>query len=85
MGALNIWNGLGYLFRSWKIPGFTVFNLLTGIMCLGSAAWSIHVAYVGRLPRYRGNNMTVGNNDSQPESDEVTLAGEYKDDDTATQ
>ncbi|KAG1731373.1 hypothetical protein EDB19DRAFT_1737812 [Suillus lakei] len=84
MGATNILNGSGYLFRSWKIPDYTVFNLLTGIIILCGSAWSIRVAYVGRLPRYRGKNMTVGNNDGQPESGEVTPAGEYKDDDNAT-
>ncbi|KAG1731377.1 hypothetical protein EDB19DRAFT_1737857 [Suillus lakei] len=85
MGAINICNGLRLLFRSWKTPDSAVSDLLTSIIVLGIAAWSIHVAYVGRLPRHRGNNMAVGNNDSQPESDEVTPTGEYKDDDTTTQ
>jgi hypothetical protein len=58
-----------------------------GVFFLVGGANLIRVAYVGRVPirkGARGEDMTMGNNDSQPESGETTPAGEYKDDDTTT-
>jgi hypothetical protein len=88
MGILNTFNGLGFGFRSWKEPVFGVYQPVISIIYLIAAAWSIRTAYVGRVPTKkgtRGKNMTVGNNDGQPETDEVTPPGKYKDDNTTTQ
>jgi hypothetical protein len=88
MGILNTFNALGTGLLLWREPQFGVYQPVKGIVYLFCAALSIRIAYVGRLPMKkgtRGENMTVGNDDSQPESDEVTPPGEYKDDDTTTQ
>lgn len=86
MGVLCTFNGFGYWFR--KEPEFGVYQPVIAVMFFIIAARSIHIAYVGRVPIMKGTGdetMTVGNNDSQPESDEVATAGEYKDNDTTTQ
>lgn len=90
VGVLNTFNGLGSALLSWKQPKFGVYHPMMGIIYLLCAAWSIRIAYVGRVPTLKGTRgedmtLTVGNDDSQPESDEVTPPGEYKDDDTTTQ
>jgi hypothetical protein len=86
MGALNTFNGLSSAFRLWKQPMFGVYQPMMVIIYLVSAAWSIRIAYVGRVSMMKGTRgETVGNDDSQPVSDEVTPLGEYKDDDTTTQ
>ncbi|KAG1744639.1 uncharacterized protein EDB91DRAFT_1246754 [Suillus paluster] len=84
VGALNTYNGSSIVFRSWKAPEFSAYQFVAGLVLLGAAAWLIHIAYAGRLPTNKGENITLGNNDSQPESDEVT-PGEYKEDDTTAQ
>lgn len=59
---------------------------MMAIISLVGAACSIRIAYVGSVSMMKGaRGGTVGNDDSQPESDEVTQPGEYKDDDTTTQ
>ncbi|KAG1761858.1 hypothetical protein EDD22DRAFT_614845 [Suillus occidentalis] len=86
IGVLNTFNGLSHAFLSRKQPIFGVYQPIMVIAYLVCAAWSIRIAYVGRVPMMKGTRgETVGNDDSQPESDEVTPPGEYKDDDTTTQ
>lgn len=84
MGVNNIFNGLMYGFRSWKGPD-SGYQLPMAVIFLMSGANSIQIAYVGRLSIKKGardETMTMGNNDGQPESNEVIPACEHKDDDT---
>jgi hypothetical protein len=85
MGIFNTRHGLNLVFGFWEPPMFGVYQSVLGIICLINVAWWIRVAYIGRIPGIRDENMTVGDDDSQPEWDEVTPLGGYKDDDTATQ
>ncbi|KAG2344230.1 hypothetical protein BDR05DRAFT_962135 [Suillus weaverae] len=80
-GVLSIFDGWFFGFRSWKEPdsAFRVYRPAIAVLFLICAAQLIQIAYVGRVSTKkgtRGENMAVGDNDSQPESDEVNPAGE---------
>lgn len=82
MGVLGTFNGLYIGFRSWNKLEFGVYQpvigVAIGVFVLICAAWSFRIAYVGTVPikkGTRGENGTVGNNDSQPKSGEVALVG----------
>ncbi|KAG1841556.1 hypothetical protein DFJ58DRAFT_72995 [Suillus subalutaceus] len=88
LGVINTFNGLRFCFGPPILPEFGVYQPVIGVIGLIGAASSIHIAYVGRVPIKKGTrdaNMTVGNSDSEPESNEVTPSGTHKDDDTTTQ
>ncbi|KAG2039398.1 hypothetical protein BDR03DRAFT_951804 [Suillus americanus] len=88
MGVLHTYNGLHYCFLPRRVPDFGVYRPVMGVIVLIGAAQSIYIAYVGRVPIKKGTrdaNITVGNSDSQPESNEATPAGAHTDDDTTTQ
>jgi hypothetical protein len=88
IGILNTINALSYYFRPPKVPELSMYQPVMCVAFVINAACSIRIAYVGRMSMRRGNkseDMTMGNDDSQPESDETTPAGEYRDDDTTTQ
>jgi hypothetical protein len=88
MGIFHTFNALNYCFGSPKVPELSMYRPVMCVSFTINAASSIRIAYVGRMSMRkdnRGEDMTMGNDDSQPESDETTPAGEYRDDDTATQ
>ncbi|KAG1811952.1 hypothetical protein EV424DRAFT_1349510 [Suillus variegatus] len=76
-----------FCFCFWKEPWFSVRGHVMSVIFLILGAWSIQIAYVGRVSRKkgtRGENMRVDNDCNQPKSNELTPAGEYNDD-TITQ
>ena len=73
-GVYNIINGLGIVFKTWRGVNLNVYIYTSGLISLGGGVWFIYMTYVGRMPK-KDENQTVGNNDSQPESEEAT-AGE---------
>jgi hypothetical protein len=86
IGILNTFNGLYYC--SVKIPELGIYPNAMGVILLIGAACSIRIAYVGRMSMRkgtRGEDMIMGNNDTQPESHEISPAGAHKDDGTTTQ
>ncbi|KAG1844588.1 hypothetical protein C8R48DRAFT_458637 [Suillus tomentosus] len=69
MGVFHTTNSIYHGFRFWKEPEFSVYEFVTSVILLLGAAHSIQIAYVGRVwvptkKGTRGNNMTLGNNDS---------------------
>lgn len=86
-GVVNVFNGFYRSFCFWKEPWFSVRGHVMSVIFLILGAWSIQIAYVGRVSRKkgtRGENMRVDNDCNQPKSNELTPAGEYNDD-TITQ
>jgi hypothetical protein len=88
IGIYYTFNALNYCFGSPKVPELSMYRPVICVSSIINAACSIRVAYVGRISIRKGNkseDMTMGNDDSQPESDETAPAGEYRDNDTTTQ
>jgi hypothetical protein len=88
-GVVGIFFGLQNCFRPQEVPvEFGISKPLMGVFLLICGANSIRLAYVGRVPirkGARGEDTTMGNNDSQPEPSETIPAGEYKDDDSTNE
>jgi hypothetical protein len=88
-GVVGIFFGLQNCFRPQEVPvEFGISKPLMGVFLLIGGANSIRLAYVGRVPirkGARGEDTTMGNDDSQPEPSETIPAGEYKDNDTTNE
>ena len=78
-GPLNIWNGSMIAYRAWKAVDGNVYQFTIGLLIAIMGAWSIYLAFTGRMPMKKDKNTTVGNDDSQPSSNEVT----HKDNNTS--